>query len=315
MRNYLTRLTGAALAAVTLIAGPVAAEYPERPVEFVVPWPPGDIEDVLTRLIADAVQEKYGVPSAVVNRPGGGGGPFPGAISVATAPADGYTIGSFVIGVPVTGPTLGIPELTPNPFEPLGIFMTYPFMIAAPKDAPYSTMEELAAYAQENDVSLGHFGAGLPPTRVTFAVAQKLGFEFASEAAFDNVDCNVLASGDVDVINTTLQQVSACRDDLTILVTIGAERTALTPDVPTVTEIEPKIDLFLWNGLFVHKDVPQEARDVIIEVAKEVIAGEEAQQLAAQSGTLVYWQDAEAATAQIEGDIATVIMIGELLGD
>ena len=315
MRTYLTGLTGATLAAFTLMAAPAVAEYPEKPVEFVVPWPPGDIEDILTRLIADAVQEKYGVPSAVVNRPGGGGGPFPGAISVATAPADGYTIGSFVIGVPVTGPTLGIPELTPNPFEPLGIFMTYPFAIAASKDAPYSTMEELAAHAKDNNVALGHFGAGLPPTRVTFAVAQKLGFEFASDAAFDNVDCNVIASGDVDVINTTLQQIAACRDDLNILATIGAERTSLTPDAPTVTEIEPEISLYLWNGLFVHKDVPQEARDVIIEVAKDVIAGEEAQQLAAQSGTLVYWQNAEEAAAQIESDIATVGMIGELLGD
>ena len=69
------------------------AEYPEKPVEFVVPWPPGDAEDVLTRMIAEDFQNKYGVPAAVVNKPGGGGGPFPGAIEVAKAPADGYKIG------------------------------------------------------------------------------------------------------------------------------------------------------------------------------------------------------------------------------
>ena len=66
------------------------------------------LEDVLTRMIAEDFQEEYGVAAAVVNKPGGGGGPFPGAIEVATAPADGYTIGSFVIGVPVLGHQIGI---------------------------------------------------------------------------------------------------------------------------------------------------------------------------------------------------------------
>ena len=61
----------------------VQAEYPEKPVEFVVPWPPGDLEDILTRMIAEDFQETYGVPAAVLNKPGGGGGPFPGAIEVA----------------------------------------------------------------------------------------------------------------------------------------------------------------------------------------------------------------------------------------
>ena len=79
-------IAGLAATAAAALPGLVAAEYPERPVEFVVPWPPGDAEDVLTRMIAEDFQEAYGVPAAVVNRPGGGGGPFPGAIEVANAP-------------------------------------------------------------------------------------------------------------------------------------------------------------------------------------------------------------------------------------
>ena len=47
-----------------------AGDYPERPVQFVVPWPPGDLEDVLTRLIAEEMQTQTGVPAAVVNKPG-----------------------------------------------------------------------------------------------------------------------------------------------------------------------------------------------------------------------------------------------------
>jgi len=188
----------------SLIAYSAQADYPEKPVSFVVPWPPGDLEDILTRMIADEFQPEYGLPAAVVNKPGGGGGPFPGAVEVANAPADGYTVGSFIIAVPVIGPNVGIPELNPNPFEPIGNFLTYPFVIAAGGDAPYDDMQGLAEYARNNDVALGHFGAPLIPTRVTLAMAAKMGFEYASDAAFDALDCNTLASGDADVINTTL---------------------------------------------------------------------------------------------------------------
>ena len=66
-------LLGSVALALTAIAGAALAEYPERPVTFVVPWPPGDLEDVLTRLIAEEFQNRTGAPAAVVNMPGGGG--------------------------------------------------------------------------------------------------------------------------------------------------------------------------------------------------------------------------------------------------
>ena len=169
----LKRSVAAMLLAMTSVVGAAQAEYPEKPVEFVVPWPPGDLEDVLTRMIAEDFSEAYGVPTAVVNKPGGGGGPFPGAIEVANAPADGYTIGSFIIAIPVVGPQIGIPELNPDPFVPLGNFLTYPFVIATSGNASYSTMEELAAHAKDNDVVLGHFGAPLVPTQVTMGLAKE----------------------------------------------------------------------------------------------------------------------------------------------
>lgn len=290
-----------------------AADYPEKPVELVVPWPPGDAEDVLTRMIAEDFQNAYGVPAAVVNKPGGGGGPFPGAVDVARAPADGYTVGSFILAVPVVGPNIGIPELTPNPFEPLGAFMTYPFIIAAGKSAPYASIDELAAYAKENDVVLGHFGAPLIPTKVTFALARQKGFSFAADAAFDILDCNSLASGDVDVMNTTLQLVLPCLDQINVLASIGNARIGLTPDTPTVGELDPSLSLALWNGLFVHKDTPAEAREKITAVAKETMASERAQNFMARTGTLVYWQGAEDTTAQIEADTEALAKINAML--
>lgn len=312
MKPTLTALAAAALA----FTAPVAmAEYPEKPVNFIVPWPPGDLEDVLTRMIAEDFTEAYGVPTAVVNKPGGGGGPFPGAISVANAPADGYTIGSFIIAIPVVGPQIGIPELNPDPFVPLGNFLTYPFVIATGGDAPYSTMEELAAHAKDNEVVLGHFGAPLVPTRVTMALAKQMGFAYASDAAFDALDCNTLASGDVDVINTTLQLILPCLDDVHVLASIGAERISLTPDAPTVAELAPDLNVSLWNGLFVHKDTPQDAQDKIIAVAQKTMMSERAQKLAAETGALVYWQPAAEVVEQIAQDIETLGRIGSMLAE
>ena len=282
------------------------ADYPEKPVTFVVPWPPGDLEDVLTRMIADEFQETYGVAAAVVNKPGGGGGPFPGAVEVAVAPADGYTVGSFIIAIPTIGPNIGIPELSPNPFEPLGIFLTYPFVIVAGGDAPYNDMQGLADYAKSNEVALGHFGAPLIPTRVTLALAKELGFNYSSDAAFDMLDCNSLASGDVDVMNTTLQLVLPCMDKIKILASVGNERIGLTPNVPTVGEIAPELNIALWNGLFVHKDTPQDAREKIIAVAKKVVMSDAAQNIGNETGALIYWQDVAASTAQIASDIETL---------
>ncbi|QBF30629.1 tripartite tricarboxylate transporter substrate-binding protein [Thalassococcus sp. S3] len=307
-----TMLTGAA-AALALSAGAAFAEYPEKPVNFIVPWPPGDLEDVLTRMIAEDFEEKYGVAAAVVNKPGGGGGPFPGAIEVANAPADGYTIGSFVIGVPVVGHQIGIPDLTPEKFDPLGIFLTYPFVIATSGDAPYSTMEELAAYAKENDVALGHFGDPLTPTQVTKAYAVNAGFEWGSDAAFDALDCNTLASGDADVINTTLQLILPCLDSVTVLTSITDERISLVPDAPTIGELDPSLNIALWNGLFVTKDTPQDVRDKIIAVAEKTVMSERAQAVAAETGALVYWQPADEAAERVATDIETAGRISDLL--
>jgi tripartite-type tricarboxylate transporter receptor subunit TctC len=289
------------------------AEYPEKPVEFVVPFPPGDLEDILTRMIADKFQEMYGVPAAVVNKPGGGGGPFPGAVEVAGAPADGYTVGSFVIDIPVVGPTIGIPELENDPFEPVGIFLTYPFVIATLASQPYDTWDELAAYCKDNDVSLGHYGSFLAPTQVTFAAAQKTGWDFSSEAAFDLLDCNVLASGDVDVVNATLQTLLPCIDDLKILASIGENRTALTPDTPTIAEIVPELTLSLWNGLFVPTGTPQDVKDKIEAAAKAALESEAAQTLSRDTGALLYWKDAAQSKGQIASDSAANQQIQELL--
>jgi len=282
---------------------PAYAEYPTAPVQFVVPWPPGDFEDILTRMIAKNLQETTGVSASVVNKPGGGDGPFPGALEVLAAPNDGSVVGSFVLSVPISGPDIGI-GIDDDSFVPVGIFLTYPFVLAASGDAPYSNMAELAEYAQDNDVVLGHFGAGVEPTVASMAAAKKMDFEFADDAAFDLLDCNTLSSGDADVINTTLALIEPCLSELNILANIGTESISKLPEVETLAAQAGINDLELWNGLFVTKGTPQEVIDVLSKIASDTMASEQAQTLMKETGARVYWQNSEEAAARIVADRA-----------
>ncbi len=280
---------------------PAAAEYPTGPVQFIVPWPPGDFEDVLTRMIAADFEEATGASASVVNKPGGGDGPFPGALEVLNGPTDGSMVGSFVIGVPVVGPNIDI-GIEEDSFTPVGIFLTYPFVLAAAGDAPYTDMASLAAHAKDNDVVLGHFGAGLAPTRATMAAAANMDFEFADDAAFDLLDCNTLSSGDADVINTTLALIEPCLGEIKILANIGEEPIGKLEGVTTLSAQAGVNDLELWNGLFVKKGTPQEIIDKLAKIASDTMAGEEAQKLMMETGARVYWQGMEESKARIVTD-------------
>ncbi|MEK9557286.1 MAG: tripartite tricarboxylate transporter substrate-binding protein [Alphaproteobacteria bacterium] len=284
-----------------IVTNPVRADYPTGPVQFIVPWPPGDFEDILTRMIAKNMQEATGVSASVVNRPGGGDGPFPGALEVLEAPSDGSVVGSFVIGVPVVGPKIDI-GIAEDSFVPVGIFLTYPFVLAASGDAPYSNMAELAAHAKGNDVVLGHFGAGLTPTQASFAAAAKMGFSFADDSAFDMLDCNTLSSGDADVINTTLALIEPCLGEINVLANIGSEPIGKLPGVQTLAAQADINDLELWNGLFVTKGTPQEVIDKLAEIGKATMASDEAQQLMKETGARVYWQGMAESMARIDED-------------
>ncbi|WP_102108005.1 tripartite tricarboxylate transporter substrate binding protein [Oceaniglobus roseus] len=287
-------------ASASLIAGPALAEYPERPVTFIVPWPPGDLEDQLTRVIAEEMTRETGVPAKVVNRPGGGG--IEGATAVSQAGADGYTIGSFVIDVPTMHVIKGNAAYGRDTFEPIGIFLTYPFALVAAADAPYSNLAELAEYAKSHSVRLGHYGYDLVPTMATFAAARELGFEFGADAAFDLLDCSTLRTGDVDVMNTTMATVLACLDDVKVIAAYTDEPLSIKPDAKLLSEQVPGLNITLWNGLFVPAGTPQEVKDKIAAAAEKAVASQDAQDIAAATGAGVYWMGAEEAAARIEAD-------------
>ena len=98
-----------------------------------------------------------------------------------------------------------------------------------------------------------------------------------------------------------------CLDQVKVLASITNERIAKIPNVPTMGEIVPSLDMGLWNGLFVTKGTSDEVKQTLIASAKKTVMSERAQKVAADTGALVYWMDAGEAAAQIETDRATMV--------
>ncbi|MBR7890054.1 tripartite tricarboxylate transporter substrate binding protein [Marinomonas sp. A79] len=301
--NQTCKLLAASALLSSVFAGTVAmaADYPNRPVKFIVPWPPGDLEDVLTRIIAEEMSKETGVPATVVNKPGGGG--VLGATTVAQSRPDGSVIGSFVVDLLTTQVVGGNAPYSADAFVPVGIFLDYPFVLAVKSDAPYNTLGELADYAKSHQVSLGHFGYQATPTAITFKAADKLNFKFASDSAFDALDCSTLANGDADVINTTTQLILPCLDskEVKLLTSFTYNRLVISPDIPTLSEAAG-ISQTLWNGLFVKKGTPQATIDKIASIAEQALQRPEVLKLQATTGAGVYWTSADNAKKLVEHD-------------
>ncbi len=297
------KLCAVATLAVLPVLGSVtqAADYPNRPVKFIVPWPPGDLEDILTRMIAEDMAKETGKPASVVNKPGGAG--IVGAADVSRARPDGLTIGSFVADILTTHLLSGNAPYQKDTFEPVGIFLDYPFVLAVKADAPYNNVRELAEYSRNNKVSLGHFGYQALPTAITFKAAQQQGIRFSSDAAFDANDCSTLANGDADVINTTTQLILACLNsgEVKLLASLTRDRLSIAPDVATLNE-QTGISQTTWNGLFVRKGTPEAIKQRIGEIAAKALSTERAREISATTGAGIFWVAGKEAEQVIADD-------------
>ncbi len=283
-----------------LMAGTAQAEYPERPVEVIVPWPPGDLEDVVARLISDQIQKDFGVPSAVVNMKGGGG--VIGANHVAQARPDGYTVGMFTGNILTAHIIKKRAPFGRDAFEPLGIIINYPMGLWARGNLPFSDLAGLAAHAKKNPVKLGHFGFNGPPTRQTLLAAKRLGFKFAGNAAYDETNCTLLASGDADVIVSTVKLIKPCLDsgEAKGLAAYTANRISILPNLATLDEQVPGIATPAWAGLFVRAQVPADVRKKIAASAVKALNSKRVKDIEANTGAVIGWTDGKAAVRFVD---------------
>lgn len=140
---------------------PVAAEYPERPVTLICPFPAGGAMDIVARNLVEAMKRHFPKPVAVVNRPGAAG--TIGNAEVVQARPDGYTIGISAVAVLTVQPhRTDLPYKTPDDYEPMIKLVNLPIVLAVKADAPWKSAREFleAARSQPGKLRVGSPGVG-----------------------------------------------------------------------------------------------------------------------------------------------------------
>ena len=146
----------------TLAAAAHAQSWPQKPVRFIVPFPPGGATDISARLLGQQLQETWGQTVVIENRGGAGGGV--GAAEAARAEPDGYTL-FFPSGSVVTANQHIYAKMNYSPekdFVPVTTVVSGPQVLVVPANSPFKSVKDLvdAAKAQPGKLTFGHAGIG-----------------------------------------------------------------------------------------------------------------------------------------------------------
>ena len=253
------------LLAVTATVGPAAAEgpFPDRPIRFVVPFPPGGGADNLARAIVPKAAQVLGVPIVIDNRPGAGGNI--GAAEVARAAPDGYTLLQGTNGTHGINQALyektGFDPL--KDFVPVARFTVIPAMLVVNPSVPAHSVKELLAYIKANPGKVSFASAGNGTT------SHLAGVRFAQLTGADIVHIpykgggpaltGVLA-GDVqmmiDLMVSVYPNVKAGK--LRGLAVTTKDRVPTAPDVPTLDESGvPGFNIAASDGVYAPAGTPK----------------------------------------------------------
>jgi tripartite-type tricarboxylate transporter receptor subunit TctC len=232
---------GATATAVTGNKTAAAPSYPERSLRFVVPYPPGGSNDILSRLLAQRLTERFARPVLIDNRPGAGG--VLGSEIAARAAPDGHTLLQAANGPIAVAPSAH-PKLPYNPardFAPVAMFATIPYVIGVTPSLPATSLRQLIDYARSRPGQLRYASSGNASTPhlcgELLNVVEKLDivhvpYKGGAQAVLD------LMSGQVHFycagVPTLLGQIKAGR--IRPLVMTMPARSPLLPEVPTARE-------------------------------------------------------------------------------
>ena len=267
----ISRLLALALLCVAA-AGPArAADYPTRPVKWIVPYPPAGTTDVLARIIAQWLTEKLGQPFVIENKPGAGNNL--GTESVVKAAPDGYTM---LLVNPANGINATLyKELSFNVIRdiaPVAGIVRTPNVMEVTPSFPAKTVAEFIAYCKANPgkINMASSGSGTSVhlsgelfKSMTGCQMLHVPYKGAGPALTD------LMGGQVDVIFDNLpSSVGHIKGGkIRALAVTSAERDPSLPDVPTVAETVPGYEATAWFGIGMPKGTP---KDVIEKVNAEV---------------------------------------------
>jgi tripartite-type tricarboxylate transporter receptor subunit TctC len=238
MLNRRSFVGAAALAATTRFGAAQAQTFPSRPITLIAPSVPGGSTDAVCRAMAESVARRLGVPVVVENKAGAGGSL--GALALAGAKPDGYTIALLPLAV------FRIALMQKTSFDPLrdvayvaglGGFV---FGLAVPANAPYRTLGELLDHARKHpgEVTYGHAGVGSTPHLAVEELALKTGVQFtAVPYKGSNEALAALLGGQISMMSGTAEFIPHVQaGKLRVLATLGAKRAAAFPEAPTLRE-------------------------------------------------------------------------------
>jgi len=260
-----------ALAALMQPAG--ALDWPKRPVTVVVPLGAGGNTDMMARLGAQRLSEKFGQPFVVENRPSAGGALGTG--QVAAAAPDGYTIlfspASMLLLTPMVQK---VPFDADTQLVPVTNVGTGTQVIAIRRSLPVTTLPEFIAHAKANPSKLnfGIAGANNIAHLAPVLLFARAGVELVMVPARSGPQAVAdLMSGQVDFYfgNASELLVHADSDKLRLLAVGTAKRIPVAPDLPTVAETFPGFEFSSWNGFSVPAGTPEE---IITAIREEITA-------------------------------------------
>jgi len=232
------------------------AEYPERPIRFVLPYAPGGIIDFVGRTIAQRMSESIGQPVVAENKPGAGG--ILGTDFVARSAPDGYTI---VLMDPayVINPTLLSADVHYDIFKDLrtiSIVSSSPEVLVVTPKLGVKTYQELVAYGKAHPGALNFASAGIGTTPHLAGEMWKLGTGIeAVHIPYKGIGASFtdMISGNVQMAFSSITGALPFTQDnrIVALATTGRTRSSVYPDLPTVAEVGiPGYEVDLWLGVF-----------------------------------------------------------------
>ncbi len=268
-----TALTGAG----ALLASPAIAQspWPNKPVRFIVPFPPGQAADIFARLVAERMSEVWKQQVVVENKAGGSG--IPATETARLAPPDGYTV------MVVSSGTFGVnPSLFPDlPYKPLvdfipvtNIFLV-PLVIVAHPDFPANSLAELIALAKAEPGKHSYASAG-PGT------SQHLSMElFKLKAGLDIVHVPYKGSGPAMadllgghvklMMDSTAAALTHIVDKRIKALAVTTARRAPAPldVIPPIADTIPGFNAAGWSGLALPAKTPPE---IVAKISADVQA-------------------------------------------
>jgi putative tricarboxylic transport membrane protein len=300
-------LARAAALAAMLLCGIAHAAYPERPVQLIVPWGAGGGTDATARIIASLLEKELKQPFNVVNRIGGSG--VVGHQAIASASADGYTLGMITVEITMMH-WVGLTPLKHSDYTPIGLVNADPAGINVRVDAPYKNVKDLLAAIKANPGKLKASGTGQGGIW-HLAIAGLLKDQGIDPAALPWVPSNGaapglqdLVAGGVDVVPCSLPEARSMIDagKVRALAIMDENPPALYPNVPTLKkELGTHWQMAAWRVIAAPKGIPAEAQKTLVTALKKVFDSKEYKDFMASRGFGVIWADPQG-TAKFMAD-------------